>query len=164
MPGFYIACGEEQLEMLSIQPGAGYNVVLIGEGFLFKECPSGSLQRIICITDEGDRRVLFEGDYFSGPFGCAQNTFLIAERDGITEYGIHGEVLHSWPSRGFSASLACSGGSIFYTGETGGLGMLDILSEEHSEVSGCGELTLILLPSANEGVLIEVYDTSGRMV
>ncbi|MCK4806145.1 MAG: C39 family peptidase [Candidatus Aegiribacteria sp.] len=170
--GLYIADSEGELEILSLQPGAGHNVIFSDEGFLFKECPSGRPQRVINITDEGDRLVLFEGDYFSGPFVCTRSTFLIAERGRITEYGIHGEELRSWPAGSFPAWVACTGGSIFYTGETGGLGMLDILSGELSEISGCGQTTFSRIVAGPKGMLLAeksqggfaVLDTAGKVI
>ncbi len=170
--GLYLADSEGELEILSLQPGAGHNVVVIDEGFLFKECPSGRLQRVINITDEGDRLVLFEGDYFSGPFVCTRNTFLIAETDRISEYSYHGEELRSWPARGFPAWLACSGESVFYTGETGGLYMIDILSSELSEISGCGETTFSRITTGPGNMLLAeksqggftVLDPAGKII
>ena len=162
--GLYIADSEEELEILSFQPGAGHNVVLTNEGILFKECPSERLQRIIGITDEGDRLLLFEGDYFSGPFECMQNTFLIAERDRIAEYDFQGEELRGWTARGFSASLACSGECIFYTGETGGLDMIDVLSGEISEISSCGETTFSRIAAGPGGLLLAERSQGGFIV
>ncbi len=107
--GLYIADSDGELDVLSDQPGAGRNVVRTCEGILFKECPPGRPQRVVSITDAGERLVLFEGDYFSGPFECGSGTFLIAETDRITEYSFNGEALRSWPARGFSAWLASLG-------------------------------------------------------
>ena len=170
--GLYILDNEWELEALSLQPGAGRNVVQTGEGILFKECPSGSPQRVVSITNEGDRLVLFEGDYFSGPFECGRNTFLITERETITEYGLHGGELRSWHVRGFPAWLAFSEESVFYTGETGGIGRLDVLSGDLSTISGYDETTFSRITTGPGGMLLAensqggfiVLDPEGRVV
>ena len=162
--GLYIADRAGEIEILSLLPGAGHNIVLTDEVVLLKECPLGRPQRVISITDTGDRNLLFEGDYFSGPFACTQSTFLIAQTDRITEYSFHGEELRSWPAKGFSAWLACSGGSVFYTGETGGLGMLDILSGEHTEISGCDETTFSRIAAERGGLLLAERSQGGFIV
>jgi hypothetical protein len=161
--GLYIADGKE-FEELSLQPGAGRNVLRTSEGILFKECPPGEPQRVVSIADEGERLVLFEGDYFSGPFESGRSTFLIAQRERITEYSLGGEVLRSWPARGFSASLACSEESIFYTEETGGLGKLDILSGENSEIPCCGEISFSWITTGRGGLLLAEKSQGGFIV
>ena len=55
--GLYSIDGEGKLETLSDQPGAGRNVLVTDECLLFKECPPGEPQRIVSITDGGDRQV-----------------------------------------------------------------------------------------------------------
>lgn len=170
--GLYLACGREELKTLSLQPGAGRNVVIADEGILFKECPSGEFQRIISITEKGERTVLFDKYYFSGPFPCTSNTFLIAERGSITEYNLQEEELRSWSVRGFPAWAAFSRGSLFYTGETGGLEMIDILSGNLAEVSGCVETTFSKITTGPEGLLLAekspcgftVLETSGNVI
>ncbi len=162
--GLCIEDGEGRLEVLSLQPGAGRNALRTSQGILFKECPPGEPQRVVSVTDEGERLVLFEGDYFSGPFECSGSTFLIAQRETITEYSFHGGELRSWPARGFPAWLACPGESVFYTGETGGLGRLDILSGELSEISGFDEVTFSRITAGSGGMLLAEMSQGGFIV
>jgi hypothetical protein len=93
-----------------------------------------------------------------------QNTFLIAEKDRIAEYDFQGEELRGWTARGFSASLACSGEYIFYTGETGGLDMIDVLSGEISEISSCGETTFSRIAAGPGGLLLAERSQGGFIV
>lgn len=170
--GLHLASSEGELETLSLQPGAGRNVIFTDEGILFKECPAGELQRVICVTDGGKRTVIFSGEYFSGPFRCTPSTFLIAERDRIFEYDYQGEELTSWSIRGFPAWVTCSKGSLFYTGEGGGLEMVDILSGSLSKVSDCRETTFSSITAGAGDLLLAgkspfgfiVLDPSGNVI
>jgi len=170
--GLYLADNEEELEVISLQPGAGRNAVFADGGILFKECPEGELQRTVFMTSECELTVLFEGDFFSGPFECAPGSFLIAEPGRLTEYNLQGEEIQSWSINGFPAWAARSGGSLFYTGETGGIEMLDIQSGTVSAVPGCGEFTYSRIETGFEGfVLAEkspcgfvVLDSSGSII
>jgi hypothetical protein len=170
--GLFLTDGEEELETLSLEPGAGRNVVVADDGILFKECPAGELQRIVSIPKKGERTVLIEKDYFSGPFRCTSNTFLIAERNTIIEYNLQAEELRSWSIRGFPAWVSCSGGSLFYTGESGGLEMIDILSEKIFNVPSCREITFSKITAGPGGLLLAekspfgfiVLDPSGNVI
>ena len=162
--GLYVTDAEGEFETLSLQPGAGRNALRTCEGVLFKECPPGEPQRVISITDEGERCVLFEGDYFSGPFECSGSTFLIAQRETITEYSFHGSELRSWPVQGFPGWLACPGESVFYTGETGGIGRLDVISGELSEIPGFDEATFSRITAGTGGMLLAEISQGGFIV
>ncbi len=170
--GLYLDGNRAEVEVLSLQPGAGRNVVIAGESILFKECAAGEFQRVISITETGERTVLFERDYFSGPFEYTDSRFLIAERGRIIEYNFNGEEMSSWIINGFPAWVASSGGTLFYTGESGGLEMVDILSGELSEMSNYGETTFSSITTGSGGMLLAekspcgftVLDPSGYVI
>jgi len=170
--GLYLYGNDGQLGEYSLQPGAGLNVLITEEGILFKECPAGDNQRVISIAGEGTRTVLYEGDYFSGPFENEQGSFLITERNRIVEYSNSGDELAAWRINGFPAWSARSGGHIYYTGESGGLQTVDIVTGQLSEVSDCRGITYSRITTGPGGLLLaemspsgfEVLDSTGHVI
>ncbi|MCK4672111.1 MAG: hypothetical protein KAT47_06150, partial [Candidatus Aegiribacteria sp.] len=139
--GLYLLNHCDNIEILSDEPGAGRNVILIEGNVLFKECPSGMPQRVIIIVPDQTVSTLFESEYFSGPFSTASSTFMIAHDGLLTEYDLRGRKIESWYIGEFPAWAATADDRICFTGETGGLRMLAM---ETGEVLG------IRIPGAEE--------------
>ncbi len=161
--GLYALNPESGLQVLSRKPGAGRNIVSGEAGILFKECPAGEPQRVVLVSKDG-RTVIFEGDYFSGPFDCTANTFLIAENNRIRKFDYTGEEIAGWTIAGFPAWAACSAEQLFYTGESGGLGIVDLRSGELSEVCDYGEITFSRITAGSEGLLLAEKSSGGFAV
>ncbi len=122
--GLFLLNHHNEIEVLSDKPGSGRNVILIEGNVLFKECPSGMPQRVVIIAPDQTERVLFESEYFSGPFNTARATFMIAQDGFLTEYDLRGREIESWYIGEFPAWAAASDDRICFTGETGGLRIL----------------------------------------
>ena len=85
--GLYLLEDRTVTVEISGAPGAGGNVVLAADGVLIKECPFDGDQTAVLIEWSGRRTVLFRADHFSGPFRYGEDSFLVAERDLVSEIG-----------------------------------------------------------------------------
>lgn len=149
---------------LSALPGAGGNVVVTGGGVLFKECPPSEYQRVVYTVPDGEATVLYRGEYFSGPFQCSDNSFLVAETGRVLEVTLGGRVAGEWPVNGYPASSAAADGSLFYTGEFGGLEFLNMSTGNVSIVGGTQGITFAEVTTGPNGLLLAEISPQGFMV
>ncbi|OPL19790.1 MAG: hypothetical protein AVO35_02100 [Candidatus Aegiribacteria sp. MLS_C] len=123
--GLYILHEDGGADVISEEPGAGGNVVFTGEGILFKECPAEDEQRVVFISRSGERTMLFENAFFSGPFPAGGSSFLIALEDRAVEIDMYGDPLRQWAIDGFPASMVLAEERPVQTLEEGGISILD---------------------------------------
>lgn len=123
--GLYMLGDGGGTDVVSREPGAGGNVLLTEEGLLFKECPADGEQRVVFSSWSGERSLLYENDFFSGPFHVAGASFIIAMEDRAVEIGMDGNPLQEWDIEGYPASLALAGDRPVHTLEDGGLSILE---------------------------------------
>ena len=137
--GLFLCKPDGDMEIISVEPGAGRNVISSENGLLFKECPFEQYQRVIRREWSGECEVIYSGEYFSGPFRFDGDSYLVAEPGRALRIDRNGTVLESWAIEGYPASAAVSGFNLFYTGESGGLLALDLVSGEnlHLETAEC---------------------------
>lgn len=161
--GLYLET-EEGTATLSALPGAGGNVVVTGGGVLFKECPPRDHQRVAFVPPDGESMVLYRDEYFSGPFRCSNNSFLVAEPGRVLEVTMEGRIVREWPVNGYPASAAVSDGSLFYTGEFGGLEFLNISTGDVSIADGSGEIIFAEVTTGPDGLVLAEISPEGFMV
>lgn len=135
--GLWLCRPDGSPEMLSACAGAGRNVTVTDSGILFKEC-EGAVQRAVLLTAEGERVVLHESQAFSGPFPGAEGRVLLAEEGHIIEVCPGGGERRRWHIGEDPAWAALSGETVWYTGEAGGIRVLDIVTGDVAE-AGPGE-------------------------
>lgn len=161
--GLYLETDEGTLT-LSTLPGAGGNAVVIGGGVLFKECPSREHQRVVFTAQDGEATVLYRGEYFSGPFLSSDNSFLLAEPGRVMEVTMGGRAAGEWPVNGYPASATVSEGSLFYTGEFGGLEFLNMSTGNVSIVGGTQDITFSGVAAGPDGPVLAEISPKGFMV
>ncbi len=149
---------------LSALPGAGGNVVVTDGGVLFKECPSRANQRVVHMTPDGEGTVPYRGEYFSGPFQCSENSFLVAKPGRVLEVTMGGRIAGEWPVNGYPASATVADGSLFYTGESGGLEFLDLSTGDVSMVDGTGGEIFARVTTGPNGLVLAEMSPKGFLV
>ncbi len=164
--GLFLQSRYNEIEVISDEPGAGRNVILIDGNVLFKECPSGMPQRVIVIAPGQTEAALFESECFSGPFNTASTTFMIAQDGFLTEYDLRGREIESWYIGEFPAWAAAADDRICFTGETGGLRILAIESGEimSLRMPGAEETTYSRISSGRNGLFLAEKSSGGFTV
>lgn len=147
----------ESLEILSIEPGAGRNALLLGDGILFKEC-TGGLQRIV-LSEGGLREVLVESDILCGPFP-APDGFLYSDTEGLHRVGTDLEETRLVPEAALSPSACIAdGGAVWFVDPGGGLSILTPGSGPETVLDG-----VACVQSCPGRVLARMVDGSARFL
>ncbi|MCD4847819.1 MAG: C39 family peptidase [Candidatus Aegiribacteria sp.] len=164
--GLFLQNRYDEIEVISDEPGAGRNVILIEGYVLFKECPSGIPQRVIAITPDRAERTLYESECFSGPFIKASSTFMIAHDGFLIEYDLRGREIIRWYIGEFPAWAAAANDRICFTGETGGLRILTMETGEilSIRIPGVEEITYSRISSGPGGLFLAEKSSGGFTV
>jgi hypothetical protein len=170
--GLYLLNDDGSLTVLSLEPGAGRNVVVTGETVFFKECPADEEQRVsLWSAGEGTQALCSPGD-FCGPFESPGGGFLTIESHELVLRSLVGVRQNSWNIGEGASWAAASGGSVWLSYADGGLRELCMESgmlREVPEASGrCwsrvepGPEGMVLAACADEGFI--VLDNQGAVL
>lgn len=164
--GLFLQNRLDEIEVISDEPGAGRNVILIEENVLFKECPSGMPQRVIIVAPDQTEITLFESDCFSGPFSTDSSTFMIAHDGFMIEFDLRGREIESWYIGEFPAWAAVSDDRICFTGENGGLRMLAMETGKvlRLRITGAEEAAYSRISSGQDGLFLAEKSSGGFTV
>ena len=161
--GLYICAENGEPETISSAPGAGRNVVVSDGNILFKECPSEGPQRIILYDLQGNRREVYSGDYFGGPFPC-QGGFLVTSENSVLRCDQEGSITEEWTVSGYPACAVLTEDGLLYTGESGGLYVQLSANEDAKTVQGSSGQTFRSLRPGGDGMVIAEVSPRGFLI